>query len=131
MTPSPAPFNPGFIWGVAASAAQTESRNGRGRSNWDLFCDERGGVLDGSTNALCTGFEERYPQDLALLADAGVQAFRFSIAWPRVQPNGPGPASAAGLEVYERMVDAMLECGLTPLADPVPLGRADLGRRLP
>ncbi|YCF44251.1 glycoside hydrolase family 1 protein [Pseudomonas aeruginosa] len=114
MTPSPAPFNPGFIWGVAASAAQTESRNGRGRSNWDLFCDERGGVLDGSTNALCTGFEERYPQDLALLADAGVQAFRFSIAWPRVQPNGPGPASAAGLEVYERMVDAMLECGLTP-----------------
>ncbi|MCY1274810.1 Beta-glucosidase A [compost metagenome] len=107
-------FLPDFVWGVAASAAQTESRNGRGPSNWDALCEARGAVLDGSTNALCTGFEERYPADLALLADAGVQAFRFSIAWPRVQPDGPGPADAAGLAVYDRMVDAMLERGITP-----------------
>lgn len=109
-----AKFCPDFVWGVAASAAQTESRNGRGRSNWDALCDERGAVQDGSTNAVCTQFEEHYPTDLALLADAGVQAFRFSIAWPRVQPNGPGQADAAGLAVYDRMVDAMLEKGMTP-----------------
>ncbi|MGN7740769.1 glycoside hydrolase family 1 protein [Pseudomonas sp. 22526] len=103
-----------FVWGVAASAAQTESRNGRGPSNWDALCAERGAMLDGSTNALCTQFEDLYPKDLELLAQAGVQAFRFSIAWPRVQPDGPGPANAAGLAVYDRMVDTMLEKGLTP-----------------
>ncbi|MFJ7142762.1 glycoside hydrolase family 1 protein [Pseudomonas protegens] len=107
-------FCPDFVWGVASSAAQTESRDGRGRSNWDALCDERGTMLDGSTNALCTQFETLYHEDLALLAKAGVQGFRFSIAWPRIQPNGPGPANAAGLAVYDRMIDAMLEQGITP-----------------
>ncbi|MDH4557414.1 glycosyl hydrolase family protein [Pseudomonas sp. BN417] len=103
-----------FVWGVASSAAQTESRRGRGYSNWDALCDERGVVHDGSTNRLCTQFEERYPEDLALLGDAGVKAFRFSIAWPRIQPEGPGPADADGLAFYDRLVDAMLERGITP-----------------
>ncbi|OLF53432.1 glycoside hydrolase family 1 protein [Pseudomonas chlororaphis] len=107
-------FSPDFVWGVAASAAQTESRRGRGPSNWDAFCDARGAVLDGSTNALCTGFEEHYPADLALLAGAGVQAFRFSIAWPRIQPSAADSVSAAGLDYYDRLVDSMLAKGITP-----------------
>lgn len=89
-------FASDFVWGVAASAAQTESRTGRGRSNWDEFADRTGTIADGSTNARCTGFEQNFASDIAMLAAAGVKAFRFSIGWPRVQPNGPGAASAAG-----------------------------------
>ncbi|MDW3687352.1 family 1 glycosylhydrolase [Cupriavidus sp. CV2] len=103
-----------FVWGVAASAAQTESRTGRGRSNWDEFADSTGTIADGSTNARCTGFEQNFASDIALLAAAGVKAFRFSIGWPRVQPNGPGAAGAAGLSTYERIIDAMMEHGIEP-----------------
>jgi beta-glucosidase len=109
-------FCPDFVWGVAASAAQTESRSGRGRSNWDVFCDARNAELDGSSNAICTGFEEHYPDDLSLLTEAGVRAFRFSIAWPRIQPTGPGLPASAGLAYYDRLVDNMLERGITPWA---------------
>jgi len=107
-------FPDGFVWGVAASAAQTESRDGRGRSNWDIFADRAGAIADGSSNVLCTEFEQRYSQDLSLLSAAGVKAFRFSIAWPRIQPDGPGAPSAQGLAFYDRLVDAMLERGMVP-----------------
>ncbi len=107
-------FADGFVWGVATAAPQVESRGGRGRSNWDVFADQPGTIADGSTNARCIEFEQRYPGDLALLAGAGVQAFRFSTAWPRVQPDGAGATSDAGLATYDRMVDAMLENRLTP-----------------
>ncbi|KWK85984.1 glycoside hydrolase [Burkholderia ubonensis] len=108
-------FADDFVWGVAASAAQTESRDGRGRSNWDVFADRAGNIADGSTNARCTDFERRYPADLEWMAAAGIHALRFSIAWPRVQPQGPGAASDAGLSIYERMVDAMLARGIEPV----------------
>lgn len=107
-------FADGFTWGVAASAAQTESRAGRGRSNWDVFADRAGAIVDGSTNARCTEFEQRYRADIALLASAGVGAFRFSIAWPRIQPDGPGAPSESGLATYDRMIDVMLEHGIEP-----------------
>ncbi|WP_315836957.1 glycoside hydrolase family 1 protein [Bradyrhizobium prioriisuperbiae] len=107
-------FSDGFVWGVAASAPQTESRAGRGRSNWDTFADTAGAIEDGSTNSLCTEFDQRYPDDLALLADAGIKAFRFSISWPRIQPDGPGTPNVAGLAFYDRLVDAMLERGIAP-----------------
>lgn len=103
-----------FVWGVAASAAQTESRQGRGRSNWDVFADTPGKISDGSTNARCTEFDLRYEQDLDLLKAAGVKAFRFSTAWPRIQPDGSGKPSAAGLDLYSKMVDAMLARGIDP-----------------
>ena len=103
-----------FVWGVAASSAQTESRQGRGRSNWDVFADTPGKIADGSTNARCTEFDLRYIQDLDLLKAAGVRAFRFSTAWPRIQPDGPGKPSQAGLDLYSRMVDAMLARNIDP-----------------
>ncbi len=103
-----------FLWGVAASAAQTESRQGRGRSNWDVFADTPGKIADGSTNARCTEFDQRYLQDLDLLKAAGVKAFRFSTSWPRIQPEGPGKPSQAGLDLYSRMIDAMLARGIEP-----------------
>src|SRR5690606_11938571 len=86
-------FTDGFLWGVASSASQVESREGRGRSNWDAFSDQKGRILDGSTNAVNTAFESHYPGDFAMLATAGVNAFRFSFAWPRIQPDGPGKPS--------------------------------------
>ncbi|MBN3790719.1 family 1 glycosylhydrolase [Burkholderia sp. Ac-20353] len=107
-------FPDGFVWGVATAAAQTESRDGRGQSNWDVFADQPGKIADGSTNARCIEFEKRYPGDLALLGSAGIQAFRFSVAWPRVQPDGPGAVSEAGLSTYDRMVDTMLANNLAP-----------------
>lgn len=108
------PFPAGFVWGVAASAAQTESRQGRGRSNWDVFAETPGKIRDGSTNALCTQFESRYGEDLGLVSAAGAKAFRFSIAWPRIQPDGAGRWNAAGLDLYDRIVDEMLSVGLEP-----------------
>ena len=103
-----------FVIGVAAAAAQTESRDGRGRSNWDVFADTPGKIQDGSTNARCIEFESRYVQDLDRLKAAGVKAFRMSTAWPRIQPDGAGASSKAGLDLYARIVDAMLERGIEP-----------------
>lgn len=103
-----------FVIGVASASAQTESRDGRGRSNWDVFADTPGKIADGSTNARCTEFETRYAEDLDRLTAAGVKAFRFSTAWPRIQPDGPGKPSQAGLDLYARIVDAMLERGIEP-----------------
>lgn len=110
--PSVAPKQP-FVWGVAASAGQTESRQGRGRSNWDVFADTPGKIADGSTNARCTEFDLRYREDLDLLKAAGVPAFRFSIAWPRIQPDGPA-VNQAGIDLYARIIDAMLQRGIDP-----------------
>jgi beta-glucosidase len=103
-----------FVIGVAAAAAQTESRKGRGRSNWDVFADTPGMIHDGSSNARCTEFDTRYPADLDRLKAAGVKAFRMSTAWPRIQPDGPGAPNKAGLDLYARIVDAMLERGIEP-----------------
>jgi|SRR5690625_2871527 len=109
-------FPAGFKWGVGSAAAQVESRQGRGRSNWDVFVDQKGHVRDGSTNAVNTDFENRFMEDFQLLSDAGVQSFRFSFAWPRIQPEGPGTPSAEGLDAYDRMIDGMLQSGIEPFA---------------
>ncbi|HDR9488103.1 TPA: family 1 glycosylhydrolase [Burkholderia aenigmatica] len=111
---SSARFADGFVWGVATAAPQIESRDGRGPSIWDAFADTPGKVSDGSTNARNIEFDTRYPGDLALLGGAGLQAFRFSTAWPRIQPDASGKINEAGLALYDRMVDAMLANNLTP-----------------
>lgn len=107
-------FPPGFAWGVAASAPQTEGSAGRGRSIWDEFAARPGAIKDGSDLSIGTGWESSYSDDLALVAAAGFTAFRFSVAWPRVQPDGVGPANPAGLDLYDRMVDAMLARRIQP-----------------
>ena len=123
----------GFLFGAASASAQVESRHGRGRSNWDVFADQSAHIADGTSNALNTLFESRYAEDFKMLADAGVNAFRFSFAWPRIQPDGPGEPSAEGLDVYDRILDDMLGRDIKPLATifhwDVPVWAGDLRDR--
>ena len=84
-------FPAGFLWGVATAAYQIEGAveaDGRGPSTWDTFCATPGKVLNGDTGAVATVHYHRYPEDVALLAGLGVDAYRFSVSWPRV--NSPG-----------------------------------------
>lgn len=93
---SPLPqFPEGFCWGVATAAYQIEgavTAGGRGPSVWDTFCQRPGAIRDGSSAAVATDSYHRWEQDVALLAALGIMHYRFSVAWPRVQPDGKGPS---------------------------------------
>jgi beta-glucosidase len=107
-----------FVWGVATSSYQIEgavTEDGRGDSVWDVFCRRPGAIRDGQTGDVAADHYHRWPQDVALMADLGVSAYRFSVAWPRVQPEGRGPAHKAGLDFYDRLTDALLARGITPV----------------
>jgi beta-glucosidase len=111
-------FPPGFAWGVATAAYQIEgavATDGRGDSIWDTFCRKPGVIRDGHTGDVACDHYHRWAQDVELMADLGITAYRFSIAWPRVQPGGKGPANEAGLDFYERLTDALLAAGITPV----------------
>ena len=111
-------FPPGFRWGAATAAFQTEGStdaDGRGPSIWDTYSHTPGRILDGATADVAADSYRRYRDDIALLADLGVTEYRFSISWTRVQPTGAGPANAPGLDHYERVVEALLAAGIAPL----------------
>jgi beta-glucosidase len=120
MTTTPMPeFPSGFRWGVSTSAYQIEGAagaDGRGPSIWDTFARSPGRIVDGSTGDDACDHYHRYAEDVGLLAGLGVSAYRFSIAWPRVQPIGTGAANPAGLDFYDRLVDALLDRGVDPVA---------------
>ncbi len=120
MTTQPTPAFPAdFVWGAATAAYQIEGaahEDGRGESVWDRFCATPGKVRNGDTGAVACDFYHRYPDDIALMRELGLDAFRFSIAWPRVVPDGSGPVNQAGLDFYDRLVDALLEQGIKPFA---------------
>lgn len=108
-------FPQGFIWGVATAAYQVEGaadEDGRCPSIWDTYCATPGNVLDGSSGAVACDQYHRYAQDVALMRELGVGAYRFSVAWPRIVPRSGGPANAAGLDYYDRLVDALAEAGI-------------------
>jgi beta-glucosidase len=110
-------FPADFIWGVASSAFQVEgalTEDGRGASIWDSF--PRDAVADGSDGSTAIDSYHRYGEDVALIADAGLKAYRFSIAWPRILPQGAGAVNEAGIDYYSRLVDALLARGVTPYA---------------
>ncbi|WP_239542885.1 GH1 family beta-glucosidase [Micromonospora terminaliae] len=120
MTSAPMPeFPAGFRWGVSTSAYQIEgavAADGRGPSIWDTFAHSPGRIVDGSTGDEACDHYHRYAEDVGLLAGLGVSAYRFSVAWPRVQPTGTGAANPAGLDFYDRLVDALLAAGVDPVA---------------
>jgi beta-glucosidase len=110
-------FGSAFRWGVATASYQIEgatTQGGRGSSVWDTFCAEPGRIKDGDTGEVACDHYHRYAEDVALMRDLGVDAYRFSFAWPRIQPTGQGPANREGLAFYDRLVDSLLEAGIAP-----------------
>ncbi len=110
-------FPTGFRWGAATSAYQIEGavrEDGRGESIWDVFCGRPGAIADGSSGAVAADHYHRYRDDVALMRELALGAYRFSVAWPRVVPQGSGAVNAAGLDFYDRLVDALLEAGIEP-----------------
>jgi beta-glucosidase len=106
-----------FIWGVATSSFQIEGathEGGRGPSIWDTFCQVPGKVANGDTGDVACDHYHRYNEDLDLMKWMGVDAYRFSVAWPRVLPHGTGAINKAGLDFYDRIVDGALERGIQP-----------------
>jgi beta-glucosidase len=107
------------VWGASTAAYQIEgavSEDGRGLSVWDTFCAQPGRIADGSSGAVACDHYHRYSEDIALMAALGLGAYRFSIAWPRIQPTGSGPANQPGLAFYDRLVDDLLAAGIAPMA---------------
>jgi beta-glucosidase len=106
-----------FRWGVATSSYQIEGavdEDGRTPSIWDTFCRVPGAVVNSDHGDVACDHYHRMPQDVALMRDLAVDSYRFSVAWPRVQPGGRGPANPAGLAFYDRLVDELLGSGIDP-----------------
>ncbi|MFI7418935.1 GH1 family beta-glucosidase [Nonomuraea sp. NPDC049684] len=107
-----------FLWGTATAAYQIEgavAEDGRGASIWDTFAHEPGRTRDGHTGDVACDHYHRWREDIALMSGLGVNAYRFSIAWPRVQPLGSGEVNPAGLDFYERLTDGLLAAGIQPV----------------
>jgi beta-glucosidase len=108
-------FPEGFLWGASTSAYQIEgaaARDGRGRSIWDTFSHSEGRISDAATGDVACDHYHRWAEDVALLAGLGANAYRFSVAWPRIQPEGTGAANKQGLDFYDRLVDGLAEHGI-------------------
>lgn len=114
---SAAVWPPGFVWGVSTSAYQIEgavAEDGRGPSIWDTRCKTKGGIADGSNADVACDHYHRWPEDVALMGELGVDAYRFSLAWPRLLPRGRGAVNPAGLDFYDRLIDGLLDAGIEP-----------------
>jgi beta-glucosidase len=112
-------FPPGFLWGTATAAYQVEGawrEDGRGLSIWDTFSHTPGRSRNGDTGDIACDSYHRWREDIALLKQLGLKSYRFSIAWPRIQPTGRGSTNQAGLDYYSRLTDGLLEAGIRPLA---------------
>ncbi|MDP0500071.1 MAG: GH1 family beta-glucosidase [Verrucomicrobiota bacterium JB022] len=111
------PFPKNFFWGAAAASYQIEGwgrDSGIGRSVWDQFCDTPGKVFAGNDGSVACDHYHRYADDVRMMADLGLQAYRLSISWPRVIPQGTGAVNAKGLDFYDRLVDALLAANIRP-----------------
>jgi beta-glucosidase len=118
-TTSASPFPSDFVWGAATASYQIEGAvdvDGRGESVWDRFSRTPGKVRNGDTGDVACDFYHRYREDVGLMRELGLDAFRFSIAWPRVLPEGRGRVNERGLDFYDRLVDELLAAGIVPYA---------------
>ncbi len=138
MTTSPLPglvkFPKDFLWGSATAAYQVEGSplaDGAGPSIWHRFVRRPGLVLNGDTGDVACDQYRRWPEDIGLMRELGMQAYRFSISWSRILPEGKGRVNEAGLAHYERLVDALLDAGIQPLVTlyhwDLPAALNDLG----
>lgn len=112
-------FPEDFVWGAATAAYQIEGavvEGGRRPSVWDTFSATPGRILNGDTGAIACDHYHRFKDDIRLMADLGIRHYRFSVAWPRILPEGRGAVNPAGIDFYQRLVDTLLEHGITPYA---------------
>ena len=110
-------FNKDFIWGSATSSYQIEGaacHDGGGKSVWDMLCRHEGKIANGDTGEFSCDHYHRYKEDVSLMSQLGLQAYRFSISWPRVMPNGVGVINQKGLDFYSELVDTLLEHNIDP-----------------
>ncbi len=111
-------FPEGFLWGAATASYQIEgaaNEGGRGPSIWDTFSHTPGKVLHGDTGDIACDHYNRLEEDLDLMAEVGLEAYRFSVAWPRIQPDGTGPVNTEGLDFYRRLVDGLRQRSIEPM----------------
>ncbi len=117
MSTIPLGFPDQFTWGVATSAYQIEgatNEDGRGVSIWDTFCRTPGKIYQGHTGEIAVDHYHRWKEDIRIMSDLGLNAYRFSISWPRIFPLGKGKVNPLGLDFYDRLVDGLLTKGITP-----------------
>ncbi|MDH2427178.1 GH1 family beta-glucosidase [Sphaerisporangium sp. TRM90804] len=117
LTEGRAVFPEGFVWGAATASYQIEGAardDGRGVSIWDRFSHTPGKVAGGHTGDVACDHYHRYADDVRMMTDLGLAAYRFSVSWPRVQPDGAGPINPRGLDFYDRLVDELGTAGITP-----------------
>ena len=108
---------PGFVWGTGTSAYQVEGawdQGGKGESIWDRFSHTPGKIKNGDTGDIACDHYHRFGQDIVLAKQLNLNSYRFSIAWPRVQPDGRGEFNSIGLDFYDRVIDCLLAKGITP-----------------
>ncbi len=116
---SRADFPPNFVWGAATASYQIEGavrEDGRGPSIWDTFSHTPGKTFNGDTGDDACDHYHLYPQDVALMRDIGLESYRFSIAWPRIFPQGHGQINLKGLDFYDRLIETLLESNIQPYA---------------
>ena len=110
-------FPSGFVWGTATAAYQVEgavAEDGRVPSIWDTYCEQPGNIVDHSSGAVACDQYHRYAEDIGLMKQLGVSAYRLSIAWPRIVPE-PGKVNDKGIEHYVRLLDALRDAGIKPV----------------
>ncbi|PKW26243.1 GH1 family beta-glucosidase [Phycicoccus duodecadis] len=118
MTTSAPTFPPGFLFGAATASYQIEgavAEDGRSPSIWDTFSHTPGRTFGGDTGDVACDHYHRMPADVALMQELGLEAYRFSVAWPRIVPGGTGAVNAAGVAFYDRLVDTLLAAGIRPV----------------
>ena len=112
-------FPENFVWGAATASYQIEGGwdlDGKGPSIWDAFCHTPGKIRNGDTGDVACDHIHRYKEDVQLMKQIGLKAYRFSISWPRVLPDGVGKVNEAGLRFYSDLVDELLANGIEPYA---------------
>mgnify|MGYP001259636333 CR=1 FL=1 len=110
-------FSNDFLWGAATSAYQIEGAHnldGKGDSIWDTFCRTKGNIRDNTSGEVACDHINRYKEDVDLMSDIGLQAYRFSISWPRILPDGVGSINEKGLDFYDRLIDLLLDKNIKP-----------------
>jgi beta-glucosidase len=119
MTSNRSDFPADFVWGTATASYQIEGASdadGKGPSIWDTFTRVPGAIADGKTGDVADDHYHRFREDVEVMADLGVSAYRFSIAWPRIQANGSGPVNPRGIAFYRALAEMLLERDITPYA---------------